>query len=107
MFEKSKDYPFFRLECFEHAKKKSFVSNFEHVNLSINGIIKDKNDDNPNYYCDFSNIQKCNFKKCPFTWVSSFDYFLPSMVFARMVRMFLHGDMKFGIPTHHLFTKPR
>ncbi len=37
----------------------------------------------------------------------SFDYFLVSMVFARMVRIFLHGEMKFQIPTNHLSMNPR
>jgi hypothetical protein len=34
--KKNKDCPFLKLECFEHAKKNLLVSNFEHVNFSIN-----------------------------------------------------------------------
>jgi hypothetical protein len=50
MFEKTKDYPFSRFECFEHAKKNWFVSKFEHVNFSINEKYFKNNYDNPNYY---------------------------------------------------------
>ncbi len=29
------------------------------------------------FLCDLLNIQKCNFKECPFTWVESLTMFLP------------------------------
>jgi hypothetical protein len=52
-----------------------FVSNFKHVNFAMNEKYSKNNCGNPNYYCfpsDFSNIQKCNFKKCQVTWVPPF-----------------------------------
>jgi hypothetical protein len=49
-FEKNKDCPLSRFECFEHAKKNLFVSSFEHVNFAINEKYSQKNYDNPNYY---------------------------------------------------------
>ncbi len=49
-FENNKDCPFSRFEWFEHAKKNLFVSNFEHVNFSINGKHSKNIYDNPNYY---------------------------------------------------------
>jgi hypothetical protein len=36
MFEKNKDCPLSRFECFEHVIFFGFVSNFEHVNIAIN-----------------------------------------------------------------------
>jgi hypothetical protein len=50
MFEKNKNYPSSRFECFEHAKKNWFVSNFEHVNFAINEKYFKNKYDNPNYY---------------------------------------------------------
>jgi hypothetical protein len=66
-----KKCPFSRFECFEHAKTYLIVSSFENVNFAINEKYSKKHYDTPNYYVpyDFSNIQKCNFKECPFTWV--------------------------------------
>jgi hypothetical protein len=48
-FEKNKDCPFSRFECFEHVILFLFVSNFEQVNFAINEKYSKKND-NPNYY---------------------------------------------------------
>ncbi len=31
------------------------------------------------FTCDFSNIQKCGLKKCPFIWVFPFIVFLPTI----------------------------
>jgi len=28
------------------------------------------------FICDFSNVQKCNFKECPLTWVAPLTMFL-------------------------------
>jgi hypothetical protein len=74
LFEKNKDYPFSRFECFEHAKIFLFVLNFDHVNFVMNGkYYRNNYYDNPNYYTslhNLSNIQKCNFKECPLTWVA-------------------------------------
>jgi hypothetical protein len=50
MFEKNKDCPLSRFECFEHVKYCLFVSSFEHVNFAINTKYSRKNYDNPNYY---------------------------------------------------------
>jgi len=52
-FEKNKDYALSRFKCFEHAKKKRFMSSFEHVNFAINGKYFKKHYDNLNYYASF------------------------------------------------------
>jgi hypothetical protein len=53
-FEKNKDYPFSKFECFEHAKTfLNFVSSFEHINFAINEKYSKKIYDNPNYYVSF------------------------------------------------------
>jgi hypothetical protein len=80
MFEKNKDYPFCRFECFEHAIFFWCVFNFEHINFAINKNI-------PIFFItvqtimhfpsDISNIQNCNFKECPLTWVVPLIVFLP------------------------------
>jgi hypothetical protein len=49
-FEKNKDWPLSRFECFKHAIIYLFVSNFEHVNFAINGKYSKNIYDNPNYY---------------------------------------------------------
>jgi hypothetical protein len=48
-FEKNKDYPLSRFECFEHAKIFLIWSNFENVILQLMENIP-KNYENPNYY---------------------------------------------------------
>jgi hypothetical protein len=50
-----------------------FVLSFEHVNFAMNGKYSKNNYDNPNYYVslhNLTNIQKMNFKECPFIWVT-------------------------------------
>jgi hypothetical protein len=37
MFEKNKDSPLLKFECFEHAIFFLYVLNFEHINFAING----------------------------------------------------------------------
>ncbi len=49
MFEKNKNCPLSRFECFEHVKKIKFVSSFEHVNFAINGRYSKRNYNNSNY----------------------------------------------------------
>jgi hypothetical protein len=51
-FEKNKDCPLLKFECFEHAKN-WFVLSFEHVNFLINGKYSNQNYDNSNYYGSF------------------------------------------------------
>jgi hypothetical protein len=59
-FEKNKDCPFSKFECFEHVKKKlSFVSSFEHINFAINEKHSKNIYDNPNYYVSFFIFQTC------------------------------------------------
>jgi hypothetical protein len=41
-FEKNKDYPLSRFECFEHVKIFLIVSSFEHVNFIIDEKIPKK-----------------------------------------------------------------
>jgi hypothetical protein len=53
MFEKNKDCPLSRFECFEHAKTFFICVNFEHVNFAINGKYCKTNYDNPNFYVSF------------------------------------------------------
>jgi hypothetical protein len=49
-FEKKKDHPLSRLDCFEYANFKKIVPSFEHVNFAINGKYSKYFYDNPNYY---------------------------------------------------------
>jgi len=77
--EKNKDCPFSKLSAFMQ-KHFWFILNFEHVNFVIN----------EKYSINFitiqiimlhfylSNIQKCNFKECPFTSVAPLTMFLPN-----------------------------
>jgi hypothetical protein len=74
-FEKNKDFPLLKFECFEHAKENLFVSNFENIKFVI--TIPKNIMTILCFSCDFSNIQKCSFKDCPFTWVSPLIVFLP------------------------------
>jgi hypothetical protein len=51
--------------------------------LLVNGKYSKTIYDNPNYYAslvDILNIQKCNFKNSPFTWVAPLTMFLPYLV---------------------------
>jgi len=56
-----------------------FVSSFEHVKFSINGKYSKKimTIKLLCFTCDFSNIQKCSFKECPFIWVAPLTMSLP------------------------------
>jgi hypothetical protein len=57
-----------------------FVSNFEDVNFAINGKNITNFSQQFKLLCftfDLSNIQKCNFKECPLTWVVLLIVFLP------------------------------
>jgi len=38
--------------------------------------------------CDLSNIQKCNFKECPFTWVAPFIIIIPPMFLCTLLNVF-------------------
>jgi hypothetical protein len=56
------------------------MSSFERVNFAINGKYFKKKKWQSKLLCftrDILNIQKCNFKECPFTWVAPFTVFLP------------------------------
>jgi hypothetical protein len=57
MFEKNKDCPFLRFECFEHAKTFFICVKLEHVNVAINGKCSQNHYDNPNYYVSFMIFQ--------------------------------------------------
>jgi hypothetical protein len=60
MFEKNKDCPLSRCECFECAIfLKKFVSSFEHVKFAIYGKYFQKNYDNSNYYASLVIFQTC------------------------------------------------
>jgi hypothetical protein len=57
-----------------------FVSNFDHINFAINGKYSKKLWQSK-LLCfpyDLSNVQKCNFEECPFTWVVPLTTFLVS-----------------------------
>jgi hypothetical protein len=56
-FEKNKDCPLLRFECFEHAKTCFFVSSFEHVKFAINEKYFQKIYDNPKYYASLMIFQ--------------------------------------------------
>jgi hypothetical protein len=43
-FEKNKDYPFSRFQCFEHAKTFCIMSSFEHVKLCLNESLNNKHE---------------------------------------------------------------
>jgi hypothetical protein len=81
MFEKYKIDHSWGLNVLNMYKHFKFVSSLEHVNFAINGKYSQKNYD---YYacftCDFSNIQKCNFKESQFTWVTLLTIFLPFLL---------------------------
>ncbi len=86
-----------------------FVSSFEHVNFAIDGkcfktIMTIQIMMLPLWFFKHTKMQ---FEGVSTHLGGSFDYFLPSMVFVRMVRMFLCGEMKFQILKHHLWTNPR
>jgi len=49
-FEKNKESPFWKFECFEHAIFFWLVSKFENVIFTINGKYYNNIYDNPNYY---------------------------------------------------------
>jgi hypothetical protein len=86
-FEKNKDCPLSKFECFEHApKKKWFLSNFEHVNFEINGKYSKKNYDNPNYYASLVIFQ--TYKNIILKNVHSLGWLL-WLWFYPMVKMFL------------------
>jgi len=74
MFEKNKNYPLSRFECFEHVKKKLFVSRFEHVNFAINGKYSKIHYDSPNYYASLVIFQ--TYKNVVFKSVHSFGWLL-------------------------------
>ncbi len=57
MFEKNKNRPLSKLECFDMQKHFWFVSNFEHVDFAINGKYAKFFYDNPNYYDSFMIFQ--------------------------------------------------
>jgi hypothetical protein len=73
-------------------KKIWFVSSVENVNFAINGKYFPKTlwQSKPLCFrCDLSNIQKCNFKECPLTWVALLivTYFLIKMVVIFLIWM--------------------
>jgi hypothetical protein len=74
MFEKIKDRSLLKFECFDHAKKKKKVSNFEDVNFAINGKYSKKHYDNPNYYVSFVIFQ--TYKNVVLKSVHSFGWLL-------------------------------
>jgi hypothetical protein len=80
-FGKKKDYSLLRFECFEHAKTFLICVKLLACKLcNYKWKIFQKIYENPQllcYPCDFLNIQKYSFKKCPFTWVAPLTMFLP------------------------------
>jgi hypothetical protein len=50
MFEKNKDCPLSKFECFNMQKHFKFVSSFGHINFKNNEKYSKRNYDNPNYY---------------------------------------------------------
>jgi hypothetical protein len=67
------------LNVFNMQKHFLFLSNFEHVNFAINQKYSKRLWQSKLlcFPCDLSNIQKCNFKECPCTWVALLMMFLP------------------------------
>ncbi len=79
IFEKKRIVHFRSLSVSNMQFLNLFVSNFEHVKTEINEKYSQKKIQSKLLCssCDFSNIQKCNVKKCPLTWVVFFTMILP------------------------------
>jgi hypothetical protein len=76
MFEKNKDYPFWRFEYFEHEKTFLICVKLWNVNFVINEKYSPRKWQSKLlcFTCDLSNIQEYNFKECPLTLNGYFDY---------------------------------
>ncbi len=89
-FEKNKHYPLSRFECFEHVKTFFIFVKLWACKFAINGKCLKKTWKSKLlcFPCDISNIQKCNFKECPFTWVAPFIVILPPMFLCTPLHVF-------------------